>query len=56
MGQEIRTLVNEFKPIGSYQATWNGQDDSGNIMPTGQYFYKLQAGNETSIKRMTLVK
>jgi hypothetical protein len=56
MGQEVRTLVHEFKPVGSYQVTWDGRDNSGNVMPTGQYFYKFQAGNETLMKRMTLVK
>jgi len=55
-GQEIRALVNEFKPIGAYQVGWDGRDDSGNAMPTGQYFYKIQAGNETLMKRMTLIK
>jgi hypothetical protein len=56
MGQEVRMLVNEFKPVGSYQVTWDGRDNNGNAIPTGQYFYKLQAGNETLMKQMTLVK
>ncbi len=56
LGQEVRTLVNDYKPIGSYQAIWDGRDNNGNVMPTGHYFYKLQAGSETLMKRMTLVK
>ncbi len=51
MGQEIATLVNEIKSPGEYEVEFNGKGIS-----SGTYFYKLTAGNFTSIKKMILMK
>ena len=40
LGKEVATLVNEEKPTGSYEVNFNGT-----ALPSGIYFYKLQAGN-----------
>ncbi|MBN1348236.1 T9SS type A sorting domain-containing protein [candidate division KSB1 bacterium] len=56
LGQEVRTLVNELKPAGTYAAIWDGMDNNGNMLPTGFYVYKLDAGNQSQIKRMLLMK
>lgn len=55
-GQLIRTLVNEVLPEGSYPATWDGTDMSGNVMPSGTYIAKMTAGTFTSSIKMTLAK
>lgn len=55
-GQLIRTLVNETLPEGSYPATWDGTDESGNAMPSGTYIAKMTAGTFTSSIKMTLAK
>ncbi len=51
LGNEIETLVNEEKPVGSYEV---GFDATG--LPSGTYFYRLQAGNFVETKKMTLIK
>ncbi len=51
LGREVATVVNEYKNAGYYQANF----DAGKLS-SGMYFYKLQAGNFTSIKKMQLVK
>ncbi len=56
LGQEIRNVVNEFKPAGTYQIVWDGRDNNRNLMPTGTYIYKLNVGNETQIRQMVMVK
>lgn len=38
LGQEIRTLVNEEKPVGVYEVTWDGKDDYGHRVASGVYF------------------
>jgi hypothetical protein len=38
LGGEIETLVNEAKPAGTYELTWNAEN-----LPSGVYFYRLQA-------------
>jgi hypothetical protein len=51
LGKEVTTLVNEQLQPGSYEATF---DASG--LPSGTYFYKIQAGGFTATKKMILVK
>ncbi len=51
MGAEVAELVNEKQPEGFYEI----QFDASNLS-SGMYFYKLSAGNFTSIKKMTLLK
>ncbi len=40
-GQEVRTLVNEVQSAGHKSAVWNGKDDSGIIVSSGLYIYRL---------------
>jgi YD repeat-containing protein len=51
LGREIATLVNEEKPAGGYEAQFDG---SG--LASGIYFYELEAGNYSSVKKMILLK
>lgn len=51
LGQEITTLVNEFKDAGNYQVSF----DASNLS-SGVYLYKLETPNYTSIKKMILNK
>lgn len=56
LGSEVRVLTNQFQPAGAYQAVWDGRDQQGRLLPTGQYLYKLQVGDKIQIRRMTLMK
>ena len=51
LGREVATLVNKEKSIGNYNVEFNG---SG--LSSGIYFYKIQAGDYSSVKKMVLVK
>jgi len=51
LGQKVTELVNENKNTGSYNVVWNAKD-----MPSGIYFYRLESGNFTDVKKMLLVK
>ncbi len=51
LGKEVATLVNETKEAGSYQVTFDASK-----FASGIYFYKLQAGNFTSVKKLVLMK
>jgi photosystem II stability/assembly factor-like uncharacterized protein len=51
LGNEIETLVNEEKSVGIYEITWNAEN-----LPSGVYFYQLQAGNYMDTKKMVLLK
>lgn len=56
LGKLVKTLVNEYKPMGSYIVYWNGEDELNNKVSSGIYVYRLQVGNEVQIKRMNLIK
>jgi hypothetical protein len=56
MGREIKTLLNEDKSPGSYSAQWNGENSYGTRVATGIYFYRVNAGNLTQVKKMILLK
>jgi len=51
LGHEVKTLVNENKPAGRYEVTFNGAD-----FPSGIYFYKLETESYIQTRRMILLK
>ena len=51
LGNEVETLVNEEKQIGTYELTWNAAN-----LPSGVYFYQLKAGNFIETKKMILLR
>ncbi|MBL7127880.1 MAG: T9SS type A sorting domain-containing protein [Ignavibacteria bacterium] len=50
-GREIAKLVNQNLTTGQYNVSWNA-----NNFATGIYFYKLDAGDFSEVKRMILIK
>lgn len=50
-GREIAKLVNEYKQAGYYTVSFNGSN-----FASGVYFYRIQAGNFTQVKKMVLIK
>ena len=53
LGREIVTLVDEFKQPGVYNSTFYTLRTS---IPSGVYFYKLQAGKYSKVNKMMLVR
>jgi PKD repeat protein len=50
-GRVVETLINENLKAGTYQVSWNASKYSSGI-----YFYRIQAGEFTDVKRLMLVK
>jgi Secretion system C-terminal sorting domain len=51
LGNEVATLVDEYKPAGIYNVQF-----TMNNLASGIYFYRLQAGSFVQIKKMILLK
>ena len=51
LGREVATLVNEEKPLGTYEVAWNAEN-----FTSGVYVYQLIAGNYFQNKKMILLK
>jgi hypothetical protein len=56
LGQKVVTLVDEQKPAGYHSVVWNGKDYQGNSVATGVYFYRVEFGKQTLVKKMALIK
>ena len=51
LGKEVELLIDETKEVGNYELVWNAEG-----LPSGIYFYKLQAGDFVETKKMILLK
>ena len=51
LGQEIKTLVKEFKEAGVHTVNFNASE-----LNSGLYIYKIEAGSFTQTRKMTLIK
>jgi hypothetical protein len=55
-GQRVKTLTNEFMPVGQKEIVWNGVDSNNRSVASGVYFYRLEANGRTEVRRMVLMK
>ena len=51
LGNEVKTLINEEKPAGSYEVKFNAAG-----LPSGNYFYRFTAGNFSETRKMLIIK
>jgi len=51
LGKEITTLVNEDKAVGNYQVEFNGSN-----LSSGVYFYRMESGNFSDMKKFIFVR
>ncbi len=51
LGREAATLVNEKQEPGTYHVSFDAKN-----LSSGMYFYRLQSGEKTLIKKMTVIK
>jgi hypothetical protein len=56
LGNEIATLVNEYKSAGSYEFEFNSNSSNVWNLTSGVYFYQLKAGVYVNTKKMILLK
>jgi len=51
LGNEVATLVNDYREAGSYEVNWNASN-----LSSGIYFYKLQSSSFVDTKKMILLR
>ena len=56
LGNEVKTLVNESKPSGNYTVTWNGDNNFGQKLTSGVYFYRMESGSFVKTMKLMLLK
>ncbi len=55
-GRLLRQLVEGYQFTGEYTQIWDGRDASGSMLPSGTYFYRLQAGRFRAQKKMVVLE
>ena len=55
-GQLVKILINEYKPAGYYEVSWNGTNDDGKKVSRGVYLYRITAGNFSDTKKLILLR
>ncbi|MEK7729280.1 MAG: T9SS type A sorting domain-containing protein, partial [candidate division KSB1 bacterium] len=56
LGQKVRTLVFGQVAAGYHQALWDARDDSGTLVGSGTYLYRIEAGDFVQTKKLVLMK
>ncbi len=56
LGQEVRVLVDAYRPAGNHSVEWNGRNGSGQAVATGVYLYRIEAGDRRASRKMLLLK
>jgi carboxypeptidase T len=54
-GRMVRTLVDGYRPPGSYPIHWDGRGDDGRRIPSGVYLCRLVAGSHEETIKMVLL-
>jgi len=57
LGREVATLINnEVREKGNFEVSWNGTNNSGSMVASGNYIATLTYGNFSKSIKMTLLK
>ena len=53
-GREVNTLFNKYSEAGIFQMNWDGTDQSGQMVPGGIYFCRIQTNEFSKTIKMIL--
>ncbi len=56
LGEEVRTLVSEIRPRGTYTQTWDARDNMGRMVNRGVYFCSLETAGSNLKRRIVLIR
>ena len=56
LGQEVRRLADGIYTVGRHEVVWDGRSDGGSECSSGIYFYRIDAGDFSSVRKMVLVR
>jgi hypothetical protein len=55
-GRLVYNLVDQKMNAGKYDVKWTSINNNGQFVSSGVYFYRIEAGDFTDVKKMVLVK
>jgi flagellar hook assembly protein FlgD len=55
-GRLVKTLANANMKPGVYSVIWNGDDEQGNKVASGVYFYAIKSDGQSIQKKMLMLR
>lgn len=55
-GQLVRTLWDGSLSAGTHAVAWDGRDDRRQLVASGEYMYRIEAGSFVKVKKMSFVR
>jgi len=55
-GRHVRTLIDRSMDPGAHAVDWDGKNALGNNVRSGVYFYRLQAGNQATTRKLAIIR
>lgn len=56
IGQTVKTLIDKNLPAGRHSILWDGKNDTGDLLSSGIYLYRMQYMGKVQTKRMVLIR
>jgi len=56
VGESVKTLFNNFLPAGTSELIWQGEDNSGKILPSGIYFILASSDHHQKAIKVSFLK
>ena len=55
-GALVKTLEDRDRPAGRYEVGWHGENERGERVSSGVYFYRLVAAGHSQTRKMVILK
>ena len=55
-GREVATLLEGARAAGPHSLVWEGKNTAGELVRSGVYFLRLEAGGEVAVRKLALVR
>ncbi|MCP4229062.1 MAG: T9SS type A sorting domain-containing protein, partial [bacterium] len=56
LGRHVTTIIEHQLDEGEADIRWDGRDARGRKVPSGVYFYRLEAAGLTSTRKLVLMR
>lgn len=56
LGRKVKTIADRQFTAGTHTVVWDGKNESGRVVGSGIYFFRLESGDKLAVEKVTLLK
>ncbi len=56
IGEPVKIIARDRYPKGTHRVIWRADDEEGNLVPNGIYFYRLESNKGVAIKQLIVLR